>query len=145
MVEMVRQVGALQVGKFFRERMLTGHYAEQLLDKYMFRAALDGHDRRNSVINNFLRRAPSHEFHLDYHMCLAWGLDVAEMTTGESDLAKGVTTTLNELVDARIICPNISGHRRLPFFKLYPYTVAPETIIPEAAAPGAGALAPEEQ
>lgn len=144
LVEMVKQVGALQVGKFFRERTLTGHYAQELLDSYMFRRALDAVDRRNRVIRNFLMQAPAHDFHCDYHLCQRWGLNVAEMTTPESDLAKGVTTTLNELMEAGVICPNISGSRRLPFFKLYPYTPAPETIAPETPGTEAATLETEE-
>src|SRR5262249_35813121 len=34
LVEMVKQVGALRVGKYYRERVTTGHYAEVLLETY---------------------------------------------------------------------------------------------------------------
>src|ERR1700689_1457472 len=36
LVQMVKEVGALTVGRYYRERKLTGQYAEILLDNYMF-------------------------------------------------------------------------------------------------------------
>lgn len=87
-----------------------------------------------TVISNFLGRAPFHQFHFDYHLCSRWGLNVAEMVTAESDRAKSVTTTLNKLTEVHVICPNISGHRRLPLFRYYPYTPTPDTVVVETAA-----------
>jgi hypothetical protein len=121
LVEMVRQVTALQVGKFFRERVLTGHYAEELLDSYMFPPFKDAEDRRNRVVHHFLFAAPAHEFHIDYHLCQKWGLTVTEMPTAESDLAKGVVATLHGLASNNAICPRLNRYSRLPFSKFYPY------------------------
>lgn len=140
LVSLVQGVGPLQVGKFFRERTLTGHYAQELLDTYMFAGLSDGADRRNNVIQHFLNRAPAHDFHVDYHLCSRWGLKVAEMETTESDLAKGVTTTLNELMEVGLICKPVSGRRREPFFRLYPYVPEPKTVVSENAT-----VEPEEQ
>ena len=53
LVQMVKEVGALRVGKYYRERSLTGHYAQILLDAYMFASLPDGKDRRNGVIQHF--------------------------------------------------------------------------------------------
>jgi len=121
LVEMVRQVSALHVGKFFRERLLTGHYAEELLDKYMFPPYKDAVDRRNKVVHQFLFAAPAHEFHVDYHLCLKWGLAVQEMPTVESDLAKEVVAKLFALASDCTICPRLSRYQRLPFYNYYGY------------------------
>ncbi len=119
LVAMVKDVGALQVGKFFRERTLTGYYAEELLDNYMFASALDRVDKRKRVIVNFLFGAPSHEIHLDYRLAKKWNLEVEEMSTQESDFARAVTDTLDELVEAKVICPSLSRWERMPFIRYY--------------------------
>ena len=64
LVQMVKEVGALTVGRYYRERTVTGQYAEILLDNYMFKGVSNGLDRRTSVIQHFLFMAPAHEFHL---------------------------------------------------------------------------------
>lgn len=127
MVKMVEQVGALQIGEFFRARNLTGQYAEELLDSYMFSGLLDRESRRNDVIGNFLLRAPIHEFHLDYHLCRRWNLPVEEMATTESDLAKTAVSILDDEANSRHICPHLSKHARLPFIRLYPQQTAPQS------------------
>src|SRR6266567_7956290 len=72
LVAMVEEVGALKVGKYFRERTLTGYYAEELLDTYMFANLSDKVERREDLINKLLFNAPAHFFHLDYHLCRKW-------------------------------------------------------------------------
>lgn len=122
LVTMVKEIGALNVGKYFRERTLTGHYAQVLLDTYMLPNFLDGEDRRISLINNFLFTAPSHSFHLDYHLCAKWGLVVKEMGTQESDATKRVVDVLERLASSGIICPNVSRVGKVPFVRFYPLT-----------------------
>lgn len=126
LVKMVEQVGALQIGEFFRARGLTGQYAQELLDSYMFAGALDRESRRNEVINNFLLKAPIHDFHLDYHLCKRWKLPVVEMPTIESDLARVAVTTLEDEANAGHICPHLSKESRLPFVRLYRHQLAPQ-------------------
>jgi len=122
LVQMVKEVGALTVGRYYRERTLTGHYAEVLLDRYMFNGVSDGTDRRTNVIRNFLFLAPAHEFHLDYELCKNWQLDVAQMSTAESDLSKKVVTSLRIAVSNGIICQRLNNDVRMPFIRLYKYT-----------------------
>ena len=125
LVAMVREVGAMQVGKYYRERMLTGHYAETLLDSYMFSGCTDKAQRRKDVIQKFLFGAPAHDFHLDYHLCADWRLRVEEMPTTESDLAKGVLLQLNELASAGVICENLSHSQRFPYFDWFAQAAQP--------------------
>jgi len=119
LVAMVQEVGAMEVGKYYRERNLTGQYAETLLDSYMFANFLDKEQRRQDVIRKFLFGAPAHNFHLDYHLCDDWRLNTVEMPTGESDLAKGVRDKLNELAEAETICQKLNSRERLPYFGWY--------------------------
>jgi len=127
LVQMVKEVGALEVGRYFRARTLTGHYAEQLLRKYMFADHLDAKDKSEKVFNNFLFKAPTHDFHLDYHLCEAWGVSVREMDTEESDLAKSAIDTLEGLADSKVICPHLSRRTRIPFIRFYKRTNAKNT------------------
>jgi hypothetical protein len=119
LVQMVKEIGALEVGKYFRSRTLTGHYAEQLLRNYMFAGCLDCKDRTGVVVQNFLFRAPTHDFHLDYHLCSTWGITVREMDTVESDLAKAAIDELEDLADDKAICPHVTRRLRMPFIRFY--------------------------
>ena len=114
LVEMVRQVGALNVGKFYRERELTGEYAKQLLTGALF-AGAKAKDAE-PVVRHFLFGAPAHAFHMDSKMCRARGLPIQDMTTEESDQAKEIVMALQELTLAGIICKKINQKRRAPFF-----------------------------
>ena len=137
LVAMVEEVGAMQVGKYYRERNLTGQYAETLLDTYMFANFSDKKQRRQDVIRKFLFGAPAHNFHLDYHLCADWRLTTVEMPTAESDLAKGVLDKLNELAEAETICQNLNDRERLPYFGWYAQAAqaAPPTQVTGGTAP----------
>jgi hypothetical protein len=119
LVAMVQEVGAMEVGKYYRERNLTGQYAETLLGSYMFAGFRDREQRRQDVIGKFLFGAPAHDFHLDYHICSDWRLEVVEMPTAESDLAKGVLDKLNELASSETICQHLNKRERYPYFGWY--------------------------
>jgi serine dehydrogenase proteinase len=119
LVAMVKEIGAMQVGKYYRERNLTGQYAEMLLESYMFADDSDKLQRRQDVIQNFLFRAPAHDFHLDYHLCAEWGVKAVEMPTAESDLAKKVLKELNNLADNDVICRRVNNNKRFPYFGWY--------------------------
>lgn len=128
LVEMVKQVGALQVGKYFRERLLTGDYAQELLDRYMFPGFPDATIRRNEVIQGFLFRAPSHDFHVDYHLCKNWQLTVEEMDTKESDLVKSAVEKLDEMAETGIICQRLTRTTRMSFSRFYPQVSAAPSV-----------------
>jgi hypothetical protein len=121
LVQMVKEVGALTVGRYYRERTVTGQYAEILLDRYMFKGVSDGLDRRNAVIKHFLFLAPAHEFHLDFGLCSAWHLNVEQMPTAESDLSKKVVNLLKIATNLGIICQRLNHDVRMPFIRLYKY------------------------
>lgn len=135
LVAMVKEVGAMQVGKYYRERMLTGHYATTLLDSYMFAGLTDGVQRRKDVVENFLFGAPAHNIHLDYHICSEWRLQVEEMPTMESDLARDVLARLNELASAKTICQALSHKTRFPYFGWYAQASQAEPQSTAQAAP----------
>lgn len=119
LVELVRQVGALNIGKFFRERTLTGHYAEVLLDDYMFATMTDKVEKSINVIRQLLFECPSHEFEIDYHLAKRWDLPVTEMETKESDLTKALVTALKNLEIEGTICKYVESEYKVPFFRLY--------------------------
>lgn len=152
LVAMVQEIGALTVGKYFRERNLTKIYAEELLNRYMLPAHLDANHRSQSLIHSFLFGAPSHQFHLDYHLCVKFGLVVDEMDTEEFDKARHCIEILDRLANHGLICQHVSPAYRLPFFRFYPFTVSapaggdaeiqPEAVQPEQVQPNGTALNP---
>ena len=121
LVKMVEQETALKVGKYFRERELTRHYAQELLDAYMFRKTPNTSDRRNRVIEGLLTGAPAHSFHVDYHLGIKMGLELEEMPTEESDKTKKIIDQLDELARRGDICENLSDSVKMPFIKFYPF------------------------
>ncbi len=132
LVEMLRQADALQVGKYYRERLLTGTYAKELLGSYMFRERLDRDDCIRRVYKNFLLGAPGHNFHLDLALAQKWGVAATGMPTYESDLAKEVVGTLADLAMLGEICPSIGHGEKLAFIAFYPLA---QTVQPTKEQP----------
>ncbi len=149
LVAMVEEIGALTVGKYFRERNVTRIYAEELLSRYMLLAHLDAQHRSKSLIHNFLFGAPSHQFHLDYHLCVKFGLVVHEMSSEEFDKTRACVIELERLSDQGIICQQVSPAYRLPFVRFYPASaetpepeIQPEAVESEAVQPDGTAISP---
>ena len=122
---LVDQVGALRVGEYYRARNLTGHYAEELLDSYMLAGKPNSAGRRDRIIGSLLFGKPAHQFHLDYHMCAAVGLEVNEMPTNESDVTKEAARTLRRLAREETICLPISDDLQQPFIAFFPFAKQP--------------------
>lgn len=120
-VELVKQVGALYIGKFYRERTLTGHYAKILLEKYLLMNLPPTHRQELSeaIIRKLLLECPSHEFEIDYEIAKEINLPVAKMDTGLFDLTKKLIEKLKYLELQNIICRYIGQNYKSPFFRLY--------------------------
>jgi hypothetical protein len=119
LVEMVRQVGALNVGRFFRERTMTGHYADRLLSDYMLRDQLNKEHLSEKIIRKLLFEMPSHHFEMDYHILNEINLPVHEMPEQESDIMKELVSMLDDLTSAGVICKDVEKDYKMPFFRLY--------------------------
>jgi len=117
---LVEEVGTLKVGEYYRTRMLTGHYAEELLEGYMLVGKPNARGRCRTIVRALLVAKPAHEFHIDYHMGADAGLEVAEMTTAESDATKAIVDLLQGLVAEERICPLMTDHLRQPFVAFFP-------------------------
>ncbi|SRR5579885_1808662 len=65
LTEMLEQVKAINVGRYYRERTLTGYYSERLLNDYMFADNADRVNISNRIIRELLFNYPAHEFYLD--------------------------------------------------------------------------------
>jgi hypothetical protein len=120
LVEMVRQVGALNVGRYFRERTLTGHYAFRLLSDYMFSNSSNKQSLCDDIATKILFEFPSHEFEMDYHICRDLGLPVSEMNDAESEKTKLLVNELDDLADRGVICKQLDETYKAPFIRLYP-------------------------
>jgi len=119
LVEMVKQVTAHDVGKFYRERTLTGFYAERLLLDYMLRTMNNRNTLKDKIIRAILFELPAHEFEMDFPICAALGLPVEQLTIRQSDASKAIVEQLRDLTLQGLICPDDEGNKKVPYFKLH--------------------------
>ena len=124
--ELVRQVGALKIGEYFRERLLTANYAQVLLDSYMFRGLPNAIDRRRDVIDKMVHSSPSHQFIMDFHIARNASLTVQQLDTVTSDLIKAVVNHLDDLTAQGLICLNLADEYKMPFIKFYETSSIPQ-------------------
>lgn len=127
LVEMTRQLGVLNIAKYYREKNITQEYAEELL-RYMFPAGTKKHIQK--ILRGLVVEAPSHEFPIDYHLCQDLGLKVEEMGEVLSDSAREAIRTLDRLAFSGAICPEVHGDRR-PLFQYLAYAPQGEPVAPE--------------
>lgn len=118
LVRLVDQVQAIKVGSYYRQRTLTGHYAEELLDQYMLVGFPNSSGRRNRIVQELLFSAPAHEFHVDHERSAALGLVSHKMSTKESDATKGLVEVLADMKQDGHICQSINDWQTFPFFFL---------------------------
>ena len=124
--ELVRQVGALKIGEYFRERLLTANYAEVFLDSYMLWGTPNRGDRRRDVIDKMVHSSPSHEFIMDFHIARNARLNVQQLDTETSDLTKAVVGHLDNLTAQGLICMNLTDQYKMPFIKFYETRSVPQ-------------------
>lgn len=123
LVEMVRQVKALDIGTLYRNSDLTGHYARKLMEDYMFANASNKKILARDIADKLLRGFPSHSFVMDFHICQDLQLPVKEMGEQLSDLTKDLVLEIDRAAQRQIVC-KILGERhgrtyKAPFFRLY--------------------------
>jgi hypothetical protein len=119
LVEMVKQVHSLNIGRFWRARTLTGYYAEVLLLDYMFVNYPNKEDLKNKIIRALLWEYPTHDFRMDFHICKRLGFPVKEMGVDESDKTKALVDGLKQLAHQGVICRDIGDTYKAPFIRLY--------------------------
>ena len=120
MCKLVDEVGALRVGAFFRNRTITGAYAQELLDSYMLKGRPNGVGRRNRIIRELLFEAPSHEHHFGLRLCRKLGLEVTEMPTTEFDVTAKAVETLDAMAADGSICLEVTDEEKMPFVAFFP-------------------------
>jgi hypothetical protein len=119
LVEMLKQMGAMNVGKFYRTRTLTAYYARLLLSTYMFNGNPEANELAENISTTTVFNFPTHEFFMDYHMCKNLGLTVEEMSEEASDITKELVKVLDKHTMDGIICKEIEKDYRAPFVRLY--------------------------
>ena len=122
--EMVRQVGALKIGEYFRERLLTANYAQVLLDSYMLRGQPNAAGRRRDVIEKMVHSSPSHQYFMDFHIARSASLAVQQLDTRTSDLAKQLVSYLDDLTAQEVVCLNLANDHKMPFIRFYDASAA---------------------
>lgn len=121
---MVDEVGALKIGKYYREKNLTGVYARRLMLDYMFSSYNNKESLTEDIIKEILYENPSHDIRMDYNMCERLGLIVKRMDDNEFEKTIDLISKLQELTTANVICKDIieecvCEEYKLPYFYLY--------------------------
>lgn len=117
--KLAEQLGTLKIGKYYRERTLTGHYAETLMYEYMFKNYPDKEERTDNIIGKLLFMSPAHDFQIDFHMAKEMKLPVFEMTSNEFQDTNLLIKILIKGFKNKEICKYIKEGHHLPFFRLY--------------------------
>ena len=119
LVELVKEVGGIQLGAYYRLRKFTEEYAKRLLHDYMFKNTYNKDELINKIIQKFLFEYPTHSFVMDYHLLKDLGLPVVHMDENIFDKTRGLVHKLQELSNDDIVCKKINEGYKMPFFRLY--------------------------
>jgi hypothetical protein len=120
LVEMTKEVQAVNVGQFYRERTITEEYARTLLAGYMLNGKHNAKNIINEVVQGFIYRAASHELHMDFHLLEKFQLPISEASLEDSDTLKSIIEVLQEATDNEVICMLTDEEYREPFFQAFP-------------------------
>ena len=126
--EMVKELGVIEIAKFYREKNLTQEFARELLTSYMFKKEPISQRNLQNILKRLVVEAPGHEFSMDYHICADVGLRVTEMTEELDSQSKELTRHLARMAHEKMICKDLHGIR-LPFFQFFQYTPSQEEAI----------------
>lgn len=107
---MVKDVGTLRIGKYYRERNLTGSYARRLMHDYMFADNPNKENLTDDIVEEILYKNPSHDYRMDYNICKTLGLPVERMDDQETEKSVELVLKLKEL-------PKFD--KKFPYFRLY--------------------------
>ncbi len=107
---MVKDVGTLRIGKYYRERNLTGSYARRLMYDYMFADNPNKENLTDDIVEEILYKNPSHDYRMDYNICKTLGLPVERMGDQEHEKSVELVSKLKEL-------PKYD--KNLPYIRLY--------------------------
>jgi hypothetical protein len=126
LVQLVRDVGAINLGELYRRSAITKEYAARLLTDYMFSKRPHRDTLAKDVADKLVREYPHHAFALDYHNCLGLGLSVKEMDEPEYELNAAVIAAIRTAIEAGAICESTDSPfvgpgepYRAPFLRLY--------------------------
>lgn len=123
LVEMVKQLQAVNIGSLYREGALTARYAKRLMMDYMFSELPNKEVLAEEIADNLVTGFPSHDFAIDYHMAKELRLPVMEMDEKESEQTKTIVKLLDDLVDRGDVCKDVGKREGLnykaPFMRLY--------------------------
>ena len=114
---MVEELGVIEIGQLYRQKDLTQVYANELLTSYMFAGEPGSHATIERILSRLIFDAPSHDFAMDYHICLDVGIKVEEMDEELAECSTELTKLLQMMAERRLICKKSRG-TRLPFFDL---------------------------
>ncbi|MBV9178889.1 MAG: hypothetical protein JO297_17820 [Nitrososphaeraceae archaeon] len=123
LAEMVRQKSAMNVGRIYRERKLSAHYSQRLLETYMFKDHPQAQKIAQHIFTSLVVGFPDHHCNMDYNMCKNLGLKAEKMSDEEYDASRDIIMSLNRSVEKGLICNEVEGEEQEghiePFIRLY--------------------------
>ena len=115
---MVEELGVIEIGQLYRQKDLTQVYANELLTSYMFAGEPGSDATIERILSRLIVEAPSHDFAMDYHICIDVGIKVEEMEEELAACSTELTKRLQTMAERRLICKKSRGTRG-PFFELF--------------------------
>jgi len=124
LVELVRQIKAIDLGSFYRNSTISVLYSVKLMTNYLFSDLKNRHEKAAEIAHKLTNDIPAHDFVLDYHMCKDIGLPVDELREDVSDMIRNIVTYLHGLTFEGVICKDIAKVDETTykdsFFRFYP-------------------------
>lgn len=126
LVELVKQVGAINVGSFYRKNSISAVYATKLLRDYLLSQENDRIEKARTISHTLTNEIPAHDFRLDRSLCVEAGIPVEELGEEPSDRCRNIIDILKQFSDSSEICPlnELETDEKIkePFFSYYPYS-----------------------
>ncbi len=119
LVQLAQQIDGINIGRYYRERTLTGYYAHRLLNDYMFADSSEREELSAAISHDLIFSYPAHEFYLDFIFSKNLKLPEEELPEDQSDVAKKIVRMLDLYTNQNIACKEIEKGYRMPFIKMY--------------------------
>ncbi len=126
LVELVKQVGAINVGSFYRKNSISAVYATKLLRDYLLSQENDKIEKARTISHTLTNEIPAHDFHLDRSLCIEAGIPAEELGEEPADQCRSIVDMLKEFSDSGHICSlnelETDEKYKEPFFNYYSYS-----------------------
>lgn len=116
--ELIKEVGASDLGELFRLRGMTILHSEMLLRSYMFKNDSRRDEKIEEIISKFNQKSPTHNFEMDFELVKDSGLNVERLDDKIYILLKNIIDICTQLENCGLVC-HFSEDNRIPFFNIF--------------------------